>query len=329
MNVGLIGYGYWGPKIARNIFQLKDCKLVRVTDINPERLVSLKESSFDIAATTENEDIFRDDNIESVVISSYASTHYNLAKKALEVGKNVLVEKPLTTSRRQAEELLNLSLKKNLTLMIDYTYLYSNAILEIKKILKEPGFEKIKVVESNRSNFGWIRNDVNVMFDLATHDISILSFVLDKKPVTVRAIGFKLQGKLEQISQIFLHYADGCYASVYCSWISPYKVRKMNFITGEKSICYDDLSQGSKVEIFDNNVSWHPVDDDLLLDAQIQKTSLYIKFEEPLFSMVSEFKQAVTYKSIPRSNINLGLDVIHILEKAWESMNQGGKEIEI
>lgn len=300
-----------------------------MADLDGEKLLSLSKSKPDVITTTNANDIFYDDNIDSVVISSFVSSHYPLAKSALEAGKNVLVEKPLTTSKRNGEELINLALKNNVMLMIDHTYLYSNAILEIKKILHQPEFENLRIIESNRSNFGLLRTDVNALFDLASHDVSILCFLLEKMPVTIRAIGFKFQGDLEQIAQVFLRYENGCQASLYCSWVSPNKIRKINFIAQKKTISFDDLSADNKLEIFDNQANWYPQQRDTLLDAQVNRTGLYIKFEEPLFNMVTDFKNSIQNKTQPRSNMFLGLDVVKILEKAYESMTLGGIELEL
>lgn len=328
MNVGLIGYGYWGPKIARNLLQHKGCFIKAIADIDPTKLVNANDALPEVSTTLKTEEIFSDPDIDSVVISSYSSTHYALTKRALECGKNVLVEKPLSTTVKQGEELTELAKKQGVTLMVDHTYLYSNAVLEIKKLLGTTGFEQLRMIESNRSNFGFMRSDVNVLYDLATHDVSILTYLLEKLPISVRATGFKLNGNLEQIAQLYLTYENNCQASVYCSWVSPHKVRKMNFVGERRTICFDDLNADNMVEIFDNQTYWTPpTGKDVLLDASVQRTSLYIKFDEPLFKMIGDFTNAVRLKTTPRSNMYLATDVIRVLEKACESMAQGGKEI--
>ncbi len=328
MNIGIVGYGYWGPKIARNVLQHKDCELKAVADIDPAKLEYASESLQGVFTTLNAEQLFTSPDIDSVVISSYSSTHYQLTKRALQCGKNVLVEKPLSTTRRESEELLELAQRQGVTLMVDHTYLYSNAVLEIKKLLATESFEKLRVIESNRSNFGFMRSDLNVLYDLATHDVSIITYLLEKLPVSVRATGFKLHGNLEQIAQLYLTYEEGCQASVYCSWVSPHKIRRMNFVSEHNTICFDDLNADNKVEIFENQIYWTaPTDKNGLLDASVHKTSLYIKFDEPLYKMIGDFKNAVVLKSAPRSNMFLATDVIRILEKACESMTLGGKEI--
>lgn len=329
MNVGLIGYGYWGPKVARNLLQVKDCQLLRIADINPARQkfaqVNLPETITSSAAA----DVLHDEAIESVIISSYPSTHYTLAKQALEAGKHVLVEKPFSPTEKKGYELMNLAEKKGLTLMVDYTYLYSNAILEIKELLQSPGFEDLLFIEGNRSNFVWTRTGVNVLYDLASHDLSILLFLLGKMPVKVRAISHAFHKEVEQVVQVFLTFPNGCNASLYCSWISPNKVRSINFIGAQKTITFNDLATDNKVEVLENNKTAYLTGNDKLLDAEVKKTSLYIKQDEPLFSMVSDFRNCVRNKTIPRSSMYLGLDVVRILEKAAYSMQQGGIEVNI
>lgn len=329
MNVGLIGYGYWGPKVARNLLQVKECKLVRVADINPARQQMAQRNLPESITSASAADILHDEQIESVVISSYPSTHYTLAKQALEAGKHVLVEKPFSPTEKKGFELLNLAEKKGLTLMVDYTYLYSNAILEIQSLLRSPGFEDLLFIEGNRSNFVWNRTGVNVLYDLASHDLSILLFLLGKMPVSVRAIGHAFGQQDEQVAQVFLTYASGCSASLYCSWISPNKVRSMNFIGAQKTVTFNDLTTDNKVEVLENNKTAHLTGSDALLDAEVKKTSLFIKQDEPLFSMVSDFRHCVRNKTVPRSSMYLGLEVVRILERANYSMQHGGVEVTI
>lgn len=329
MNVGLIGYGYWGPKVARNLLQVKDCQLLRVADINPARQqiarANLPETTISSAAA----DILQDDAIESVVISSYPSTHYTLAKQALEAGKHVLVEKPFSPTEKKGYELMNLAEKKGLTLMVDYTYLYSNAILEIKELLQSPGFEDLLFIEGNRSNFVWTRTGVNVLYDLASHDLSILLFLLGQMPVKVRAISHAFHNEVEQVVQVFLTFSTGCSASLYCSWISPAKVRSINFIGAKKTITFNDLHTDNKVEVLENNQTAYLTGSDKLLDAEVKRTSLYLKQDEPLLGMVTDFRNSIRNKTLPRSNMYLGLDVVRILEKAAYSMQHGGIEVRL
>ena len=329
MNVGVIGFGYWGTNLVRNLQNTKNCNVTHIAESEVSRHKQIHELYPDIEIESFDA-IIKNSNIDAVVIATSISSHYELAKAALENDKHVLVEKPMTSSEKNAQELIKLSKLKNKILMVDHTYLYSGAVQEIKKSLDANLLGKILYVDSIRANLGKFQSDVNVLWDLAPHDISIINYLINEKPVSVQATGKSYtKNQLENIAYLILHYESNKIVHVNCSWISPIKIRTMIIGASKKMLVFDDLQQ-KKIRIYNKNL------DDVIssIDKEYVPPSTNEDFFEPEFSskealleMTEDFVNSIINNKIPLSNGDLGLDVIKILDAAERSIRNNGKEV--
>ena len=329
MNVGVIGFGYWGTNLVRNLQNTKNCNVTHIAESEVSRHKQIHELYPDIEIESFDA-IIKNSNIDAVVIATSISSHYELAKAALENDKHVLVEKPMTNSEKNAQELIKLSKLKNKILMADHTYLYSGAVQEIKKLLDANLLGEILYVDSIRANLGKFQSDVNVLWDLAPHDISIINYLINEKPVSVQAFGKSYtKNQLENIAYLILHYESNKIVHVNCSWISPIKIRTMIIGASKKMLVFDDLQQ-KKIRIYNKNL------DDVIssIDKEYVPPSTNEDFFEPEFSskealleMTEDFVNSIINNKIPLSNGDLGLDVIKILDAAERSIRNNGKEV--
>ena len=329
MNVGVIGFGYWGTNLVRNLQNTKNCNVTHIAESEVSRHKQIHELYPDIEIESFDA-IIKNSNIDAVVIATSISSHYELAKAALENDKHVLVEKPMTSSEKNAQELIKLSKLKNKILMADHTYLYSGAVQEIKKLLDANLLGEILYVDSIRANLGKFQSDVNVLWDLASHDISIINYLINEKPVSVQATGKSYtKNQLENIAYLILHYESNKIVHVNCSWISPIKIRTMIIGASKKMLVFDDLQQ-KKIRIYNKNL------DDVIssIDKEYVPPSTNEDFFEPEFSskealleMTEDFVNSIINNKIPLSNADLGLDVIKILDAAERSIRNNGKEV--
>ena len=327
--MGVIGFGYWGTNLVRNLQNTKNCNVTHIAESEVSRHKQIHELYPDIEIESFDA-IIKNSNIDAVVIATSISSHYELAKAALENDKHVLVEKPMTSSEKNAQELIKLSKLKNKILMADHTYLYSGAVQEIKKLLDANLLGEILYVDSIRANLGKFQSDVNVLWDLAPHDISIINYLINEKPVSVQATGKSYtKNQLENIAYLILHYESNKIVHVNCSWISPIKIRTMIIGASKKMLVFDDLQQ-KKIRIYNKNL------DDVIssIDKEYVPPSTNEDFFEPEFSskealleMTEDFVNSIINNKIPLSNADLGLDVIKILDAAERSIRNNGKEV--
>lgn len=331
MKVGIIGYGYWGPNLVRNFMASEGCSVDMVADSRPERLKIVERLYPAVKTTTSGEDIMHDSSIDAVVIATPIHTHYGLAREALECGKHVLVEKPMTTSRAQAVELVDLADTKGRVLMVDHTFLYTGAVNKMKQIIGMRELGDIRYYDSTRINLGLFQHDVNVLWDLATHDISILLHLIDERPTSVQAIGVThTNNGIENIAYLTLYYDSGMIAHCNCSWSSPVKVR-LTYIGGtKKMIVYNDLDGAEKVKVYDSGFEIRTDEDKRNVLVDYRTGDIYaprIDGREALAGMAEDFIGAVTRNSQPVSNKSLGRDVVSILEAAQISIKSNGSKI--
>src|SRR6266487_5077770 len=257
LRFGVIGWGYWGPKIARNLDSLSHAAVTMVADTDAFRFTNLAVNQPWIQRTTLIEDIFRSD-VDAVVIATPVSTHFQLAREALLYGKHVLVEKPLTANVTEAEELVALAQKQQRILMVGHTFEYNPAVNELRKLVQSGELGKIYCIEAERVNLGLFRNDVNVIWDLAPHDISILHYILGKKPnqITVKAHAH-LQSHIHDIAHLDLAFADETTAHINVSWLHPCKIRRITVIGDARMVVYDDTSPSEMIKIYNKGADVH------------------------------------------------------------------------
>ena len=334
LKIAVIGYGYWGPNLVRNFTNLENSTVSHVVDESPDRLEKVKKLYPSINATSSLTEILENPEIDCIIIATPISTHYDIAKKALEHNKHVLVEKPMTNSVKHAKELIELSKKKKKVLMVDHTYLYTGAIQKIKKIIDKNMIGEIQYIDSTRINLGLFQSDVNVLWDLAAHDISICSYLMNENPISVQAMGKShTDSDFEDIAYLTLHFKSNKIIHFNCSWISPVKIRYMLIGGNKKMIVFNDLETTEKVKIYDTKykTKTNPKNDRQIL-ADYRVGDIFIPkltTREGLSSMVEDFVSAIIDKTKPISNYDIGLQVVKILEAAQRSITNQGKEVKI
>ncbi len=326
MKIALFGYGYWGPNLLRNLLSLPNVKEVQVADKDRKRLNLLNQKHLKIKTTVYPEDLIKDPAIDAVVIATPVNSHFEYAIKALKEGKHVLVEKPMTVSAKQAEILLDTAEKKNLVLMVDHTFLYNGAVRKMKQILENESFGSIIYLDSKRINLGIYHSDISVVWDLASHDLSIINYFFDETPENLRCIG-KVHNTYNtaDLAHMFITYSSGVMVHVNSSWASPVKIRQM-IVGGEnKMLIYDDIEPTDKLKIYDYR---HKKDnkrsaliDFRLGDIKIPKFSL----REPLNLMLETFISSVSKRSEGILSPEEEILIIKTLEMADRSMNKGGR----
>lgn len=332
INVCLIGYGYWGRNILRVLIENRITGKVFVYDKEQNRCLAATQIYSNIITLKNFDEILTSSEIEAVIIATPTSSHTQLATELLKAGKHILVEKPLTTNLADAKKVFNLSLKVSKVLMVDHIFLYNQTIKQMKQYVNESFIGKINYIDATRINLGIYQNDINVLWDLACHDISIINYLLEEKPKQVRAIGRinKFHGS-EDLSYIFLYYPSGILVQINSSWASPVKIRKM-IIGGEKKmIIYDDVEPTNKLVIYDyeQNIKF---DDSKtkLTDYRLGNITIpKYEIHEPLKNVLNEFYDCIIMKKHPLADGNNALGVINILEKAELSLHQNGKLIEL
>lgn len=328
VEIGLIGFGYWGPNLARNFVAQDNCRLKYVVDLNPQRLAAAKKLYPTVLATDRAQDVINDPEIDAVVIASPVASHYPLAKKALLQGKNVLIEKPLTRFSAQAKELITLAKKKKLVLMVDHTFLYTGAVRRIKALIENGEIGQIHYFDSTRINLGLFQQDINVVWDLAPHDLSILRYLVKEKPYSISAHGVShTSSRMENLAYITLNYQSNLIAHFTLSWSSPVKIRKTLIGGSKKMVVYDDLEPTEKVRIYDTSFSERE-SAKLLVDYRVGDIYIpKIPQGEALNELAKDFLTAVTTGRHPLSDGEFGLEIVQILEAAEKSIRLKGKEV--
>ena len=331
MNIAIIGYGYWGPNLVRNFSLVNNCKVKMVSDFRQDRLVIVSKTYPGIKVSTDPDDILLSKEIDAVVIATPVFTHFSLAKKALENGKHVLLEKPMTSTIKEAEELMNLAKQKGLLLMVDHTFLYTGAVMKMKQLINEKTIGEIQYFDSSRINLGLFQIDVNVLWDLAPHDISILLHLINKKPYSVNATGIShTKNGIENVAYLTINYSENFIAHFSCSWTSPVKLRTMLIGGDKKMLVFNDLEPSEKIRIYDTGYNYKTDEEKNRLMVDYRTGDVYIpklESKEALFGMASDFINSIINKTEPLSNSKLGLDVIQILEASQQSIKNKGKEI--
>lgn len=333
ITIGVIGYGYWGPNIVRNFFSLDNCKVKSVAEERAERLMILAKSFPSISGIKNADAIINDSTIDAVVIATPVFTHFELAKKALESGKHVLIEKPMTSTVAESEELISLAEQKGLTLMVDHTFLYTGAVQKMKELIDSGAVGTPRYFDSSRINLGLFQSDINVLWDLAAHDISILIYLIKEVPASVNATGIShTHNDVENIAYMTVNYNSDFIAHINSSWTSPVKVRQTLIGGDKKMILYNDIEPSEKVRVYDTGYN-HTTDEDknkILVDYRIG--DIYIpklSSEEALTGVANDFIQSILQKKKPLSNAQLGLEVVKILEASQQSIKNKGREVKI
>ncbi len=318
LSFGVIGWGYWGPKIARNLDSLPQAKVTMVADLDARRLAPLSMKHSGIQTTTQIEDVFRSE-VDGVVIATPVRTHYQLAKQALLQGKHVLVEKPLTANVAEAEELVALAQEQRRILMVGHTFEYSPAVNELRKLIQRGELGKIYSIEAERLNLGLFRNDINVIWDLAPHDVSILLYLLGKRPVQVEVQAHAhLQRHIHDIAHLNLGFTDGMTAHIHVSWLHPCKIRRVTVIGDARMAVYDDTNPAEMLKIYNKGADVHA---DPGVSYRFGEVTIpYIDWIEPLHLECEDFATAIRTGAQPRAHGGVGLEVVRVLAAVQEAL---------
>jgi predicted dehydrogenase len=318
LRFGIIGWGYWGPKIARNLNSLPDVSVAMVADLDVHRLTSMTTNQLAIPMTTRVEEIL-DSDIDGIVIATPVKTHYQLAKAALLHGKHVLVEKPLTDNVAEAEDLVALAKEQQRVLMVGHTFEYSPAVNELRKLVQEGELGKIYCIEAERVNLGLFRSDINVIWDLAPHDVSILLYLFGKRPVQVKVQAHAhIQKHIHDIAHLDLGYADGMTAHIHVSWLHPCKIRRVTVIGDRRMAVYDDTNPSEMLKIYNKGADVHA--DPVVSYRYGAITIPHIDWIEPLRLECEDFARAIRTETLPRAHGGVGLEVVRVLAAAQEAL---------
>lgn len=334
LTIGVIGCGYWGPNLIRNFVNLKSSEVKVCADIAEDRLDHMKQLYPSIKTTKAHREIINDKELDAIVIATPVSSHFTIAKEALEAGKHVFVEKPLARSVDEGIKLIELAREKKRTLMVGHTFVYTAAVNKIKELIETGELGDIYYVSTSRVNLGIFQEDINVVWDLAPHDLSIMNYILDSQPISVSAVGRSyIQPSIEDVAFITLRYPGSILANVQVSWLNPSKIRKTTVVGSKKMLIYDDVSSLEKIRIYDKGVTVQPHYDTF---GEFQLSYRYgdisipkLDDAEPLKIECQHFLTCVENGDEPRSGGISGLNVLVALEMADRSMRDNGKEVEV
>lgn len=324
--VGLIGYGYWGPNLARNFHQLADARLVAISDIDAKRLEEPRRL-YGAGSYVDYRELLADPQIQAVAIATPARTHFEIAVAALECRKHVLVEKPLAMSSREAQELIALAQRRDRVLMVGHTFEHNPAVWKIRELVETRAIGDMYYVYANRVNLGRVQRDINALWSIAPHDISILLYVLGTLPLEVSAQGATyLSSDVQDVVFVTLRFPNKVLAHIHASWLDPSKTRQMTLVGSEKMIVYDDVDAEAKLRIYDKGV-YKRGSDYGEFQLKVHSGDIYIPkidMSEPLHNECAHFIECVRDSKCPRTDGENGLRVVRVLEAAQESLNRNG-----
>ena len=332
IKVGVAGCGYWGPNLIRNFRSLADCHLKMMCDLSTARLKHLKSLYPEVEAATDYKRMLNGINLDAVVIATNVKTHFPLAKAALLAGKHTFIEKPMAASVAQCEELVDIAKKNGLVLMTGHTFLYSPVVRKIKEIIDKGDIGEIRYISARRLNLGLFQKDINVAWDLAPHDLSIILSIMGEMPESVNCRGSAhITPGIEDVTTMCLSFSRQRSATIQSSWLDPRKVREMTIVGSKRMIVYDDLAPLEKIRVFDMRVE-RPPHYDTFGEFQYayhygDMYAPYIKQEEPLKTECQHFIDCIKYGATPVSCGSRGTELVSILEASSESLRKGGSPI--
>lgn len=330
--VGVIGYGYWGPNIVRNFNGLDGSRVVSICDRNPEALNRARKAHRDIQTTTNPAEVTSSSENDAVAVVTPVWTHYELAKAALENGKHVFVEKPFTSTAAQAEALIELAEKRNLKIMVDHTFLFTGAVRKIRELIDKGELGKLYYYDSSRVNLGLFQHDVNVMWDLAPHDLSIVNYLLDMQPEAVVATGQNHLNGHADVAFLTLYFPHNVIAHLNVNWLSPVKVRT-TLIGGErKMLVWNDLEVDEKIKVYDKGVAIRNEEGVYNLLVSYRSGDMWaprVEQTEALKVELSYFLKCIDDNSTPINDGVAGLQVVRILQAADKSLKTRGEVISL
>ncbi|MGH9407501.1 MAG: Gfo/Idh/MocA family protein [Terriglobia bacterium] len=332
IRIGIIGYGYWGPNVARNVSGLDRAELVAICDSNPSALARAKRLYPSARAVTSSHELLTAPDIDAVAVITPVGSHYALAKAALLQGKHVFVEKPFTCNTDQGAELVELARQNELLIMVDHTFLFTGAVRKIRQLIGEGSLGSLYYYDSTRVNLGLFQHDVNVIWDLAPHDLSIMDYLIDSRPEAVVATGETHLNGVEDVAFITLYFPHNVIAHINVNWLSPVKVRT-TLIGGEKKmLVWNDLEADEKVRVYDKGVQVKSRQGVYELLVSYRSGDMWapkIEQTEALKIELDYFLDCIFTKEVPFNDGVAGLRVVAMLQAAHDSMKQKGKAVAI
>ncbi len=332
IRIGVIGYGYWGPNLVRNFAEAPDAEVVAVADLKQDRLDLVRRRYPGVEATNDLQRVLRHPDIDAVAIATPVSTHYPLALEALEAGKHVIIEKPMTATSEESLRLIDAADRRDLVLMVDHTFVYTGAVRKIRQLIDEGSLGEIYYYDSTRVNLGLFQHDVDVIWDLAVHDLAIMDYILPESPVEISATGIgHVDGATENIAYVTAFYACPLIAHLNVNWLSPVKVRRTLIGGSKRMIVYDDIESSEKVKIYDKGVNVkNGPESRYKLMVSYRSGDMYapqIDITEALRLVAQHFTDCIDRGVTPLTDGHAGLRVVSVLEAATRSMrNHGASE---
>ena len=334
IHVGVIGYGYWGPNLVRNFVETPGSEVIAVTDKRAERLEIVKKRYPTVKTTTDHSEVLQDPNINVIAIATPVSSHYALAMEALKAGKHVLCEKPLASTSKESAELIAEAKRQDRVLMVDHTFVYTGAVRKIHDMVASGDLGEIYYYDSVRVNLGLFQHDVNVLWDLAVHDLSIINYVLGKQPIAVSATGVShVAGQPENIGYLTLFYEGSLIAHVHVNWMSPVKVRQTLIGGSKKMIVFDDLDPSEKIKVYDKGINLNADPESVYQMLISYRTgdmwAPQVDMTEALKTESLHFIRCIENGETPLTGGEAGHKVVQILEAATQSMHERGRTVEL
>jgi predicted dehydrogenase len=331
---GVIGYGYWGPNLVRNLFEVAETQVLAVSDMRADRLEQVKLRYPSVAVSTDFNDLLNNPDIDAIAIATPVHTHYELALQALQSGKHVMVEKPMTSTSEQALHLIEEAARRKLTLLVDHTFVYTGAVRKIKAIADSGKLGDILYYDSTRINLGLFQRDVDVIWDLAVHDLAIMDYILPFSPCAVAATGINhLFGGTENLAYLTMFFEQNVIAHINVNWLSPVKVRRTLVGGSKQMIVYDDMEPSEKVKIYDKGVTVNGSTDSLYKALVGYRSgdmfAPQLDVSEALKVEIQHFADCIRTGEEPITGGQAGLRVVRILESASISMKQRGKLVHL
>ena len=334
IKVGVVGCGYWGPNLVRNFRSLADCRLKLMCDISEARLAHVRSLYPEVEGEVDFKHMLNGAGLDAVVIATSVKMHYPMAKASLLAGKHTFIEKPMAATSHECEELIEIAQRNGLVLMVGHTFLYSPAVRKIKEIADSGDLGEIRYICARRLNLGLFQKDINVAWDLAPHDISIILHILEEQPVSINCRGTAhITPGVEDVTSMCLHFPKERSAIIHSSWLDPRKVREMTIVGSKRMIVYDDVAQQEKIKVFDTRVERPPHYDTFAEfhyayhygDMYVP----YIKQEEPLKAECQHFLDCIRSEATPLTDGHRGVELVRILEAASRSLKASGAPVDL
>jgi predicted dehydrogenase len=334
VGIGVIGYGYWGPNLVRNFSQAQGAQVIAVCDQRPEQRALVSKVYPSVRTYSDVDEMLRDPDVQAVAVATPVNSHFPLAMRALKAGKHVFVEKPFTSTVAEAEQLVAEAEQRQLTLMVDHTFIYTSAVRKVKELISNGSLGELYYYDSVRVNLGLFQSDVSVLWDLAVHDLSIMDFLIERSPTMVAATGMAhVPGRPENMAYLTCFFSNNLIAHFHVNWLAPVKIRQTLIGGSEKMIVYDDIEMSEKIKVYDKGIT---VDQNP--DAVYQRHVGYRSGDmwaprldniEALRIEAEHFVECIEHKRQPLSSGQAGLRVVRILEAASRSMASRGQPVEL